>query len=124
MLYVGVNLHKKSITVCGVKRERRVLESWRLFCGEEEGVVETFRTFRKVYGGIELVVEATASHEWFLQQVEPLVDRLRLGHHRPRSALNLPGELSAPKLECSSVIDGRGDDPVSRQRETGKTGAG
>ncbi len=73
MLYVGVDLHKKSISVCGMNRDRQVLETRRLLCLEEHRIVETFRTFREVYGGVELVVEATASYEWFLALVEPVV---------------------------------------------------
>lgn len=123
MLYVGVDLHKKSISVCGVNRERRVLETRRLFCVEEHRIVETFQTFREVYGGVELVVEATASYEWFLKLVEPLVDRLVLAHPKKlrliaestRKSDKLDARILAEFLALDMVPESYR--PTPRQRE-------
>jgi transposase len=79
MYYVGVDLHKKSITVCVVElvdRERKIIERRKFFCEQEEQMAEYFSEL----GQYQLVVEATASYEWFVQLVEPTADRVVLAH--------------------------------------------
>jgi transposase len=80
MNFVGVDLHKKTITVCIVDRERRVLERKRLFCDQPERIKEFFTMWRLRQGPFEVTVEATASYEWFLELVEPLAERVVLAH--------------------------------------------
>ena len=79
MRYVGVDLHKKSISLCVVElsdRERNIIERRRFRCDDEEQMVEYFASL----GEFQLVVEATASYEWFVQLVEPAADRVVLAH--------------------------------------------
>ena len=69
MYYVGVDLHKKSISVCVVRPEgrRRIVVVRRRFpCSDQEGI---YRFFPQ-YVPFQVVVEATASYEWFVGLVE------------------------------------------------------
>jgi hypothetical protein len=64
MRYVGVDLHKQTISVCVVElvgRQRRIIERKRFACREEERISDYFGQL----GPYEAVVEATASYEWF-----------------------------------------------------------
>jgi transposase len=79
MRYVGIDLHKQSISVCVVElaeRERRVIERRRFRNDQEEQMAEYFGSL----GTYQLVVEATASYEWFVRLVEPTADRVVLAH--------------------------------------------
>ena len=79
MLYVGVDLHKQSISLCVVEladRKRKVVERKRFRCDQEVEMAEYFAQL----GQYQLVVEATASYEWFVQLVEPTADRVLLAH--------------------------------------------
>jgi transposase len=79
MYYVGVDLHKHSISLCVVEladRERKIIERRKFRCDEEEQMAEYFAEL----GEYQLVVEATASYEWFVQLVEPTADRVVLAH--------------------------------------------
>jgi transposase len=79
MKYVGVDLHKKTISACVVIKERerrRVTARKRLECRDEAGITAWFRDL----GKFEVVVEATSSYEWFVQLVEPIAHRVVLAH--------------------------------------------
>lgn len=79
MFYVGVDLHKQSISLCVVElagRERKIIERRRFRCDEEESMADYFAEL----GEYQLVVEAMASYEWFVQLVEPTADRVVLAH--------------------------------------------
>ncbi|HVH71132.1 MAG TPA: IS110 family transposase [Candidatus Dormibacteraeota bacterium] len=76
MFYVGIDLHKKTITVCVVNQERSVLKSRTLHCCAPEKIVAFF----KELGTFQAVVEATASYEWLWQLLEPYAERLVLAH--------------------------------------------
>ena len=79
MKYVGVDLHKNSITLCVMVKVRgkRKVKSRRSFrCAQTEQI----RTFFASLGKFQVVVEATASYEWFFQLIEDLADRLVLAH--------------------------------------------
>ena len=79
MLYVGVDLHKHSISLCIVElagRERKIIQRRRFRCEQEEEMAEYFAKLDEY----QLVVEATASYEWFVQLVEPTADRVVLAH--------------------------------------------
>ena len=58
MNFIGVDLHKKSITVCVVDQNRNVLARKTINCKETNEIVEFFRKFRP----FKVVVEATASY--------------------------------------------------------------
>ena len=123
MLFVGVDLHKKSITVCGVNPNRQVLERRHLLCVEESKIVDTFHTFREVHGQVRLVVEATAGYEWFLPLVEPFVDGVVLAHPKKlriiaestRKSDKLDARLLAEFLALDMIPQAYR--PTPRQRE-------
>jgi len=79
MRYVGVDLHKHSISVCVMElvgRKRKIIERRRFRCDQEEEMAEYFASL----GEYQVVVEATASYEWFVKLVEPTSDRVVLAH--------------------------------------------
>ena len=81
MKYVGVDLHKKSISICVVVlegRKRKVLARKRFACQDVDGIYQFFREL----GTFQVVVEATASYEWFVRLVEPFACRVVLAHPR------------------------------------------
>jgi transposase len=76
MVYVGIDLHKKTIVVCVVDQQRRVLARRTLACAEPSKIV----TFCRGLGEFQAVVEATSSYEWLWRLLEPIADRLVLAH--------------------------------------------
>jgi transposase len=79
MYYVGVDLHKQTISLCVVElagRERKVVQRKRFRCADEEAIAGYFAGL----GSYEAVVEATASYEWFVQLIEPTAARIVLAH--------------------------------------------
>jgi transposase len=76
MNFVGIDLHKKTITVCVVDQERKVQKRATLYCVEAQRIADFFRGL----GAFAAVVEATASYEWLWQLLEPLAQRLVLAH--------------------------------------------
>ena len=79
MKYVGIDLHKKTISACVVVKEyerRQVAARKRLACKDESAIAAWFREL----GPFEVVVEATSSYEWFVKLVEPLAHRVLLAH--------------------------------------------
>ncbi len=79
MKYVGIDLHKKTISGCVVVKERgqkQIAARKRLECRDEAGIKSWFSGL----GKFEVVVEATASYEWFVKLVEPLAQRVVLAH--------------------------------------------
>lgn len=76
MKFAGCDLHKHSIAVCVMDQSRQVLTRKRLLSSH----VDEIRGFFRSLGPVEIVVEATASYEWFLQLVEPLASRVVLAH--------------------------------------------
>ena len=78
MKFVGVDLHKKLIVICVVDQDRRVRATQKFLNVETERMTE----WLKALGEFELVLEATASFEWFIRLVEPLARRVVLAHPR------------------------------------------
>lgn len=76
MKFVGIDLHKKSIAVCVVDGQRKVLGRRKLYCSEPEKIVAAFQEFAP----FQAVVEATASYEWLFDLLEPIADKLVLAH--------------------------------------------
>ena len=70
MKYVGIDLHKKSISLCVVNKARKVLDRQRFLCQDVERIESYFADL----GSFEFVVEATATYEWLVQLLEPLAD--------------------------------------------------
>ena len=76
--YVGVDLHKKLIVLCVVDQDRRVVSSARFTNSDTPRLT----AWLQALGEFELVLEATASYEWFFKLVEPLARRILLAHPR------------------------------------------
>ena len=79
MNFVGVDLHKKTISLCVMVvegRKRRVVTRGRFDCQDTEGI----RAFFEKQTPFQVVVEATSNYEWFLQLVEDQADRCVLAH--------------------------------------------
>jgi transposase len=76
MNFIGIDLHKKTISVCVVNQERKVLKRQTLFCAEPGKITAFFQG----WGEFQAVVEATASYEWLWQLLEPWAQRLVLAH--------------------------------------------
>jgi transposase len=79
MHYVGVDLHKQTISVCVVIQAgttREVTARRRFRCAD----VDRIAAFFEELGQFQAVVEATASYEWFVRLVEPLAQRIVLAH--------------------------------------------
>jgi transposase len=76
MKFVGIDLHKKTIVLCVVNQEKKVLQRTRFLCAD----VERIRGFFAGLGEFQAVVEATASYEWLVAILEPLAKRVILAH--------------------------------------------
>lgn len=79
MRYVGVDLHKRVVVVCVVEirdGQRVVVARGRWACQDMACLVEFFRQQQP----FQVVVEATATYEWFVKLLEPLADRVVLAH--------------------------------------------
>ena len=76
MKFVGIDLHKKTITVWVCDQDRRKLGRERFACSTPEIIVAYFRKL----GVFQAVVEATASYEWLVRLLEPLAKRVVLAH--------------------------------------------
>lgn len=77
MKYVGVDLHKKIIVLCVMNKDRKVLDRRTFQCQEPDKL----RAYFAGLGPVTVVVEATASYEWFADMLDelkiPLVLRIR-----------------------------------------------
>lgn len=76
MKFVGIDLHKQSISLCVVDQARVVLARRTFACASTQAI----RQFFAELGPFQAVVEATASYEWLWQLIEPLAQRLVLAH--------------------------------------------
>ena len=73
---IGADLHKQTIRLHVVDQARRKVAAQTLDCSDPKGIAKWLAPFRP----FQLVVEATASYEWFVQLVEPLAERVVLAH--------------------------------------------
>ena len=73
---IGVDLHKKIITVCVMDAALCVLARKTLYCNQPTEITKFFRQFCP----FRVVVEATASYQWFVELVEPLADAIQLAN--------------------------------------------
>lgn len=96
MKFVGVDLHKQTITMCVVDAALKVLARHRFGNRPTEPIVK----FLASLGDFAIVCEATASYEWFIQLVEPLARQVVLAH---------PGRLRviAESTRKSDKLDAR-----------------
>jgi transposase len=76
MKSIGVDLHKKIITVCVLDERLRHVAQKTLYCQRPDDIVEFFRQFAQ----FQVLVEATASYQWFVELVEPLAEKIVLAN--------------------------------------------
>jgi len=74
--YVGIDLHKKTIVLCVMDQDLRVLRRRTLECRDTDAI----RAFFAALGAFRAVVEATAGYEWLVALIEPLAERVVLAH--------------------------------------------
>jgi len=117
--FIGVDLHKKTITVCVLNKGREALDQMTFCCAETERISEWFASWRP----FEVVVEATAAYEWFVRLVEPLAERVLLAHpgkmriiaQSTRKSDKYDAKMLAWFLACDMVPEAFR--PLPRQRE-------
>jgi hypothetical protein len=78
---IGVDLHKKIITVCVLDERLRLVAQKTLYCQRPGEIVEFFRQFEQ----FQVVVEATASYQPFVELVEPLAEKIVLANPDDRA---------------------------------------
>jgi transposase len=76
MNFLGVDLHKKIITVCVMDQDRKVLARKTLSCDQPDPILAFFRQFQP----FKVVVEATANYLWLVDLLEPLAQRVVLAN--------------------------------------------
>ena len=76
MNFIGVDLHKKLITVCVMNQERTIVARKTLYCDQPDQITAFF----KQHQPFQVVVEATASYLWFVERVEPLAEKVVLAN--------------------------------------------
>ncbi len=76
MNYVGIDLHKKTIVLCVMNQDLKVITRRTLACCQTEAIGEYFAGL----GPFRAVVEATASYEWLVALIEPLADKVILAN--------------------------------------------
>src|SRR5262245_59628072 len=76
MNYVGIDLHKKTITIHVCNQERKKVDQQRLYCQPSQLIVDYF----KKLGPCQVVIEATSSYVWLVRLLEPLATRIILAH--------------------------------------------
>jgi transposase len=76
MNFIGVDLHKNIITVCVMNEKLVILARKTLHCQEPDQIVEFFRQHQP----FNVVVEATASYQWFVELLEPLAEKIVLAN--------------------------------------------
>jgi len=119
MNFIGVDLHKKSITVCVMDQNRKILARKTIDCKETDEIVAFFRKFRP----FKVVVEATASYPWFVELVEPMADEVILANPKKLRVIaestKKTDRLDAQILAEFLVLDmiPRAYQPTPRQRE-------
>lgn len=76
MNFVGIDLHKKTITIWVCDQALAKKETKRFACSAPEVIVNYFQAL----GSFQAVIEATASYEWLVRLLEPLAQRIVLAH--------------------------------------------
>jgi transposase len=73
---IGVDLHKNIITTCVMSDELDVVARKTLYCIKPDEIVEFCRQFQP----FRVVVEATASYQWFVELVEQFAEKVVLAN--------------------------------------------
>jgi transposase len=100
MLYVGIDLHKKTIMLCVVDQARQTKERKQFHCLDTEQI----RSYFAALGPFQAVVEATASYEWLWELLEPLAQRLLLAHPKKLRVI-AESTRKSDKLDAKVLAD-------------------
>jgi transposase len=76
MRFAGIDLHKRSLTVCIIDKLTGETFDRRFSCSDEARILKFFKDL----GEFQAVVEASATYEWLWELLEPHADRLVLAH--------------------------------------------
>jgi len=122
MFFVGIDLHKKTIAVCVVDQQLRIVGRQSFLCAEPKRIREYFAKL----GRFQAVVEATASYEWLWQLLEPLAQRLVLAHPKKlriiaestRKSDRLDAQVLAEFLARDMIPQAYRPTPRQRQHRT------
>jgi transposase len=76
MKSVGIDLHKKTITLCVIDHDGAFLTTRTLACTAPAAILAFFAAL----GPFQAVVEATAGYQWLWELLEPLAQRIVLAH--------------------------------------------
>ena len=119
MNFIGIDLHKKTISLCVVDKGRSVLRRAK-FSRLETDELAAFCTS---YAPFEAVVEATAGYDWLVDLLEPLSHRVLLAHAKKlrviaestRKSDKLDAQVLAEFLALDMIPQAHR--PTPRQRE-------
>ena len=122
MKYVGVDLHKKTISMCVMIQDagrRRVVARKNMACDNSDAIAAFFASL----GPFQVVVEATAAYEWFLRLIEGDADRVVLAHPKKlrviaestRKTDKIDAQVLAEFLTLGMIPEAHR--PTPRQRE-------
>jgi transposase len=122
MNFIGVDLHKKSIAICVVNEQREILMRTSLPCDQEQAIAALVAQ----WAPFQVVVEATASYQWFLQLVEAMADRVVLAHPKKlrviaestRKSDKLDAQVLAEFLALDMIPEAHRPTPRVRQHRT------
>jgi transposase len=78
MRSIGIDLHKRSVTVCVIDKITGETFVRSFTCQDEDAILEFF----KEQGPFQAVVEASATYEWLWELLDPVAKRLVLAHPR------------------------------------------
>ena len=119
MKYVGIDLHKKSIVLCVVDKDRKILERQRFLCAD----VERIKAYFGQLDSFQFVVEATATYEWLVQLLEPVADSWVLAHPSKMRVI-AESTKKSDKLDAQTLAEflalgmiPKAYRPTTRQRE-------
>ena len=125
MKYVGVDLHKQTISVCVVRvvrGARKVHERARFDCSDTDRITAWFGAL----GKYRVVVEATSCYEWFVALVERSAERVVLAHPKKlriiaessRKSDKLDAQVLAEELAKDSIPEAWRPTPRVREHRT------
>lgn len=118
MNFIGVDLHKKSITVCIWNPEGR--SKFRKFDCDDVLKISSFFCENKPF---QVSVEATASYHWFVELLEPMADKIVLAHPK-KMRIIAESRNKSDRVDARVLAEFLANDwtplayrPTSRQRE-------
>lgn len=78
MCFAGIDLHKRSLTVCIIDMKTGETFARSFSCSEEKRILRFFKRL----GPFQAVIEASATYDWLWELLEPYADRLLLAHSK------------------------------------------